>query len=84
MREKYDNTVKVQMSAETMREIINYIYTGKILIKRESVFDLLSTAHYLMLNGELKTRCHLSATFYLLLNINLYFRMLLSHAYVVI
>ena len=51
MKEKYENSVTIHnMSTKSMQTIIDFIYTGKIVIDNESVIDLLSAADYLFVD----------------------------------
>ena len=51
LKEKYENSVTIHnMSTKSMQTIIDFIYTGKIVIVNESVIDLLSTADYLFVD----------------------------------
>ena len=57
MKEKYENSVTIyNISTKSMQTIINFIYTGKIIIDNENVMDLLSAADYLVVD-EVKQYC---------------------------
>ena len=57
MKEKYQNTVDMNKIDETsMQIIIDYIYTGKIIINEENAIGLLSAADYLLMD-DLKQYC---------------------------
>ena len=57
MKEKYENSVTIHnISTKSMQTIIDFIYTGKIVIDNENVMDLLSAADYLLMD-EVKKYC---------------------------
>ena len=57
MKEKYENSVTIHnISTMSMQTIIDFIYTGKIVINNENVIDLLSAADYLFVD-EVKQYC---------------------------
>ena len=57
MKEKYENSVTLNnISTKSMQIIIDFIYTGKIVIDNQNVMDLLSGADYLFMD-ELKQYC---------------------------
>ena len=57
MKEKYESSVTMHnISMKSMQTIIDFIYTGKIVIDNGNVMDLLSAADYLFVD-EVKQYC---------------------------
>ena len=57
MKEKYENSLTIHnISTKSMQTIIDFIYTGKIVIDNGNVMDLLSAADYLLMD-EVKKYC---------------------------
>ena len=57
MKEKYENSVTIHnISTKSMQAIMDFIYTGKIVINNENVMGLLSGADYLFVD-EVKQYC---------------------------
>ena len=57
MKEKYQNTVNMNtVDEKTMQNVIDFIYTGKIVIDDENVIGLLSAADYLLMD-DVKQYC---------------------------
>ena len=57
MKEKYERSVTIHnISSKSMQTIIDFIYTGKIVIDGENVMDMLSAADYLFVD-EVKQYC---------------------------
>ena len=51
MTEKYADVVRLEgVDATSLESLIDFIYTGKICINHENVFDLLATSDYLQIN----------------------------------
>ena len=57
MKEKYENSLTIHnISTKSMQTIIDFMYTGKIVIDNGNVMDLLSAADYLLMD-EVKKYC---------------------------
>ena len=57
MKEKYESKATIMsVSSETMELILNYIYTSKLALNDENVYDLLCAADYLQMQ-DVKDMC---------------------------
>ena len=57
MTEKYADVVKLKgVNATSLESLIDFIYTGKICINHESIYDQLAASDYLQIN-ETKQFC---------------------------
>jgi len=53
MKERNENIVKVEgVSANVMRHIVNYLYSGEIAFTPEEAVDIFSAADYLLIAGR--------------------------------
>jgi len=53
MSEKYSSVVKLDgISADVLRNIVNFLYTGKILLTDKNVLEVMAGADYLLIESE--------------------------------